>query len=108
MPSVVDSIAETQPNLTYASIPRTTNVSDGFQDVSFSDIATAVNYVAAWIDGALGRSANFDTIAYMGLGDLRYVVVFLAAVKCGYKVWLLTIQLLPTMTQNHKRFCSLH
>lgn len=86
MPSVVDEIARQTPSLTYASIPLTTSINDGFKDVSFSDVASATNYVAAWIDRTLGPSSNFDTIAYMGLGDLRYVVVFLAAVKCGYKV----------------------
>jgi hypothetical protein len=83
---VVDEIARRQPDLLYASVPQTTNISDGFKGVTFSDIATATDHVANWIDRAFGRSSNFDTIAYMGIGDLRYVVVFLAAVKCGYKV----------------------
>ena len=34
----------------------------------------------------LGRSTVFETIAYIGPSDLRYAIVFLAAVKCGYKV----------------------
>lgn len=88
MPVIVDETAEKQPNLTYASVPLTTNISDGFKSVTFSDIASAINHVAGWIDRTLGQSKNFATIAYMGLGDLRYVVVFLAAVKCGYKVCL--------------------
>jgi hypothetical protein len=83
---VVDQIANLQPDLLYASVPLTANICDGFKGVTFLDIATATNYVASWIDRTHGRSTNFDTIAYMGIGDLRYVVVFLAAVKCGYKV----------------------
>jgi hypothetical protein len=86
MPVVVDQVAKQQPGLKFASVPLTTNVSDGFKDIIFSDIASSTNFVAAWIDRTLGRSWAFDTIAYMGLGDLRYVVVFLAAVRCGYKV----------------------
>lgn len=86
MPVVVDEIAQRQPDLVYASVPLTANISEGFRCITFFDIASATNHVAAWIDRTLGRSSNFDTIAYMGLGDLRYVVVFLAAVKCGYKV----------------------
>ncbi|KAF2113570.1 hypothetical protein BDV96DRAFT_601064 [Lophiotrema nucula] len=88
MPVVVDQIARQQPDLKYASVPLTANISDGFKDVTFSDIASAVNHVALWIDRTLGRSTGFSTIAYMGHGDLRYVIVFLAAVKCGYKVLL--------------------
>jgi hypothetical protein len=86
MPVVVDQIANSQPDLLYASVPLTASIGDGFKGVTFLDIASATNSVAAWIDRTYGRSANFDTIAYMGIGDLRYVVVFLAAVKCGYKV----------------------
>lgn len=86
MPAVVDEIAESQPNLTYAYLPRTANLADGFNSVSFSDIAAATNILAAWIRDSIGPSSSFDTIAYIGLGDPRYTVVFLAAVKCGYKV----------------------
>ncbi|KAI5919463.1 hypothetical protein F4810DRAFT_714545 [Camillea tinctor] len=63
MPDVVDKISSQQPDLTYAFIPITTN-------------------------NNIGRSSHFDTIAYMGLSDIRYVAVFLAAVTCGYKVLL--------------------
>ncbi|KAF2683122.1 acetyl-CoA synthetase-like protein [Lentithecium fluviatile CBS 122367] len=95
MPVVVDQVAKQQPDLKYASVPLTTNISDGFRDVTFSDISSATNYVASWIDRTLGRSSEFGTIAYMGLGDLRYVVVFLAAVKCGYKVLLPSLRNSP-------------
>ncbi|PVH91878.1 NRPS-like enzyme [Periconia macrospinosa] len=100
MPVVVDEIAKQQPDLVYASVPLTTNVSEGFKDITFFDIASATNHVAAWIDHRLGRSPNFDTIAYMGLGDMRYVVVFLAAVKCGYKVLLPSLRNSPWMNAS--------
>jgi acyl-CoA synthetase (AMP-forming)/AMP-acid ligase II len=90
MPTVVDEIAKQTPGLTYASVPLTTNISNGFKDITFSDIASAANHIAAWTERTLGRSSSFDTIAYMGLNDLRYVAVFLGAVKCGYKVGALT------------------
>jgi len=86
MPVIMDEIAKEQPGLVYASVSIATDISEGFKNVTFSDIASATNHIAAWIDRTLKRSSSFDTIAYMGLGDLRYVVVFLAAVKCGYKV----------------------
>ncbi|KAF2650089.1 acetyl-CoA synthetase-like protein [Lophiostoma macrostomum CBS 122681] len=92
MPIVVDEIAKHQPDLVYASVPVTTNVNEGFREITFSEIASATNCVAAWISRSIGRSSNFDTIAYMGLVDLRYVVVFLAAVKCGYKVLLPSVR----------------
>lgn len=86
LPTVVDDTAKTQPDLPYGYVPISSNIGDGFKAVTFSDIASATNYLAAWIQQNLGSSTSFETIAYMGPGDLRYVVVFLAAVKCGYKV----------------------
>ncbi|ROV98462.1 hypothetical protein VPNG_08540 [Cytospora leucostoma] len=88
LPTVVDETAASQPELTYAYVPISNNLGDGFKAITFSDVATATNYMAAWIHQTLGRSTSFQTIAYMGPGDLRYVPVFLAAVKCGYKVLL--------------------
>jgi acyl-coenzyme A synthetase/AMP-(fatty) acid ligase len=86
MPVVVDEVARDQPYLTYALTPLTANVEDGFKPVTFSEMANGINRVAAWILNKIGHSSRFETIAYMGPTDLRYAVVFLAAVKCGYKV----------------------
>ncbi|ROV93376.1 hypothetical protein VMCG_08404 [Cytospora schulzeri] len=88
LPRVLDETAATQPDLTYAYVPISNSLSDGFKAITFSDVATATNYMATWIHQNLGPCDSFQTIAYMGPGDLRYVVVFLAAVKCGYKVLL--------------------
>jgi acyl-coenzyme A synthetase/AMP-(fatty) acid ligase len=88
MPVVVDEVARDQPYLTYALTPLTANVEDGFKPVTFSEMANGINRVAAWILNKIGHSSRFETIAYMGPTDLRYAVVFLAAVKCGYKVLL--------------------
>ena len=86
MPTVVDEIAKDQPDLEYAYIPLTSNVRDGFKPVTFAEIANATNSLVSWIETNIGRSLNFETIAYISSSDLRYVVAFLAAVKCGYKV----------------------
>lgn len=86
LPKVVDETARSRPDLPYSYVPVSSHVSDGFKTITFSDIATATNHVSFWIEQNLGLSTCFETLAYMGIGDLRYVVVFLAAVKCGYKV----------------------
>ena len=49
-------------------------------------ISQAVNKFAYWLEHTIGRSTAFETVSYMGIPDLRYAIVFLAAVKCGYKV----------------------
>ncbi|EPE33348.1 Acetyl-CoA synthetase-like protein [Glarea lozoyensis ATCC 20868] len=74
----------------YASIPITAEVTDGFRDISFSDIANGVNNFAFQLEKLYGRSEEFATITYVGINDLRYVMVFLGAIKCGYKTLLIS------------------
>jgi acyl-coenzyme A synthetase/AMP-(fatty) acid ligase len=45
----------------------------------------AVDHVAWLLKERIGPSTTFETLAYMGPGDLRYHIVLLAAVKTGYK-----------------------
>ena len=89
LPQVVDELACSDPDRIYASIPRSSDLSDGFRDVSMLQISQAVNKFAHWLEGVIGRSTAFETISYMGPSDLRYPIIFLAAVKTGYKVQLL-------------------
>lgn len=84
-PQVVDAHAASDPERIWASIART-DISQSFHDVTFKELAHAVNYVAWWIDGLIGPSTNFETIAYMGVSDIRYAIMVLAAIKCGCKV----------------------
>lgn len=86
IPQIVDGLANTDPNRIYASFPLSTNVSDGFRDVTFRELAQAADAASWWLERKIGRSDASETLAYMGLSDIRYTVVFLAAVKCGFKV----------------------
>lgn len=49
-------------------------------------MADAVNGFAHWIKHKVGCSDLFETLAYIGIPDLRTAIVFLAAVKTGRKV----------------------
>jgi acyl-coenzyme A synthetase/AMP-(fatty) acid ligase len=88
IPPLIDEIAEHDPDRVFACIPKTTDLKDGFQDVTFADFARAINRAAGWIEKTLGQShdGKFETLAYMGPFDLRYYVMIVAACKLGYKV----------------------
>ena len=86
MPHVVDELAQSAPGRIYATIPVSSDISQGFRDVTMIQIAKSVNYLAWWLEQSFGHSSSFETLTYMGVPDLRYAIVFLAAVKCGYKV----------------------
>ena len=90
---VVDDRARLQPERIWASIAHS-NSCDGFRDFTIKELAQAVNFMSWWIDARIGRSkpatGRFgeatEAISYIGSPDVRYGVMFLAAIKCGYKV----------------------
>jgi len=86
LPIELDKIAQRNPTKLFASIPISYNVIDGFRDVSFLEIANGVNDFAHFLERLYGRSDKFETLTYLGPADLRYVIVVLGAIKCGYKV----------------------
>ena len=86
LPQVLDELAETDPMRTYAIYPQSSDPSKGFRLVKMIELATAVHKLAFWIERTIGRSTTFETIAYIGSSDIRYTIVLVAAIKCGYKV----------------------
>ena len=86
LPAALDYVGKTTPKRIYASILAAHDVADGFRNVTTEQVLHAVDALAAWIVSKYGRSDCFETLAYVGLSDLRYAVFFFAAVKCGHKV----------------------
>ncbi|KAI4286908.1 MAG: hypothetical protein L6R35_003830 [Caloplaca aegaea] len=77
--------SRSNPSRLYATVAKSQYVSDGFQDLSFAEVARCVDNCASRLDDAFGCSEDNETVAYLGLPDLRTAIVFLAAVQCGYK-----------------------
>ncbi|KAF2011090.1 putative NRPS-like enzyme [Aaosphaeria arxii CBS 175.79] len=88
LPQALDHHARAVPDRLYASIPKEMNLSNGFQDITCKDMARCTDFIAHWIEARFGQSSSFETIAYLGIPDLRSAAVFLGAVKAGYKVLL--------------------
>lgn len=86
LPNVVDELAQSNPERVYATISLSSNISQGFRDVTMLDVADNVDHFAFWLEQSFGQTSSFETLTYIGVPDLRYAIVFLAAVKCGYKV----------------------
>jgi hypothetical protein len=85
MVSVVDETATTNPKEVFASIPKSTDLCDGWRDISTAELAHAINFTTWLIVETIGASKNFETLAYLGISDIRYAAFCLAAVKAGYK-----------------------
>lgn len=90
LPCILDTEGRYHPKRTFATIPRSNNTSEGFQDISFLQIANAVNLTAQQLRAHFGTTpeSKFETITFLGIPDLSYNIIFYTAVKCGYKVLL--------------------
>ena len=86
LPQVLDERAASNPDRVYATVTLTPSVPESYREVTFGQVAKATNFFAHWLNGHLENRQDFETLAYLGLPDLRNPIIFLAAVKCGYKV----------------------
>lgn len=86
VPQVLDELAANVPDRVYAAIPKTSNVQDGYRDVTIAELAGCINFMARWLEEKFGRSETFETLTYVGLSDLKGIATLLAAIKVGYKV----------------------
>ncbi|GMG25989.1 unnamed protein product [Aspergillus oryzae] len=81
---VVDELAESKPEQLFCVQPISSDLSQGWRNVSMRDLAGAVDYTARWIEMAMGKGFDFQPLAYIGANDIRYVVFYLACMKTGY------------------------
>ena len=85
IPHLIDENAHNNASRTFCSLAKSSNIPDGFQDISYGAFANAINRLAWWIEGNLGKTSTFETLSYIGPPDLRYIVLTIAAQKTGYK-----------------------
>ncbi len=86
LPVEIDRLAVNEPKKVYASIPKSLDLEDGFRDITYADLARAINRAAAWLEETFGRSKNCETLVYIGLSDLRYPIFIFGASKVGFQV----------------------
>lgn len=89
MPALVDQIAETEPEATWAVISISPiGIEAGYQNITYQQFANAINSVAWWLEAELGRGDMTEPLAYFGTGgsDVGYIILLIAAVKTGYYV----------------------
>lgn len=84
--SIVDHAAEADPERLFAVIPKGSELSDGFQNLTMKGLSQAVNFLCRWIEKTIGTGGPRETLAYMGSNDVRYCVFILACQKTGHQV----------------------
>jgi acyl-CoA synthetase (AMP-forming)/AMP-acid ligase II len=89
MPTILQYEAEHNPERTFAIAAKSDNIEGGFHEVTFHQVTQAVNHVSLWLQARFesgNKSVHQTTLAYIGPPDLRYNILFYAAVQCRYKV----------------------
>jgi hypothetical protein len=88
LPVAIDEIARVDPEKVWALLPRSRNIQDGYQNITYSVFANAINRTAWFLQEKFGQppANTFPTVAFVGLADMRYQVIEMAAAKTGYKV----------------------
>jgi thioester reductase-like protein/acyl-coenzyme A synthetase/AMP-(fatty) acid ligase len=87
LPTVIDDRAKSDPHGAFTKVPILNIYDNGYQVVTNANLATAVDYVAGLINSEFGQSEDHECIAYLGLSDLRYIIVLLAGIKAGFKLF---------------------
>jgi acyl-coenzyme A synthetase/AMP-(fatty) acid ligase len=81
-PTWIDERAAETPERVFALIPRAYVVQDGYQEFTYRQLARAVDKLSRFLDQELGSPAvDFETIAYTGVSDLRYTILYIAVQK---------------------------
>lgn len=66
IPTLVDELAASKPDHIYALIPRNQDFIGGFENLTYRTLARAIDRAAFWIESKVGKSVDFETIAYIG------------------------------------------
>ena len=86
LPAVLDAIAAHDPQRPFISVPKSSNLSEGFRDIDYGTFAKAVDKFAHWLHSQLQETLATKIILYFGPLDIRYLLVILGTPKAGHIV----------------------
>ena len=85
--TIIDETATSSPLKCFMTIPNTSDLNEGLKDITYGQIAPAIDRCAWWIDKHLGKGTDHPTIAaYLDPMDFRHVILIFGAIKSGYQV----------------------
>ena len=88
--TIIEERSSQFPGKTYAHVPKTDDIEDGFREFSYHELRNGVMKMAHWLDGELGKLSQSrdsrECIAYIGPNDFRYSFLLLGADRTNRKV----------------------
>lgn len=85
---LVEAKARDAPNSLYCQVLEADWREKGPRNVTYAQVARAVDALSWWLDERFGPSQDFTAFAYHGESDFRYALLILAAQKTQRKVCL--------------------
>jgi acyl-CoA synthetase (AMP-forming)/AMP-acid ligase II len=82
----LDKIVAEQPDSLYCIQPFSSDLSDGWKDITFKELANAIQNMALWIQNKVPSSNEPLTLAYLGYNDIRYAAFVFACMKLQHTV----------------------
>ncbi|KAF3392431.1 Iterative polyketide synthase CazM [Penicillium rolfsii] len=88
---LLDAIYAQDPTALYCLQPVSSEVSDGWTDVTIADVVSATNRFAQWIHTNVASvDGPSQTIGYMGANDIRYCAFVFACMRLRHTAVLLS------------------
>jgi hypothetical protein len=66
LPQILDDLASTEPDRIIYSVAKSSDISQGFQNVSARVFAKAVDKTAWWLHNQIGKSTTLEAVGYIG------------------------------------------
>jgi hypothetical protein len=89
LPHVIDDKAKSGYSRPFAMYPRSRDIDQGFQSISYSRISNAINRACWWLESSISKEEKKENyFAYLGPNDLRYVIFLAATMKTGRQVFI--------------------
>jgi acyl-CoA synthetase (AMP-forming)/AMP-acid ligase II len=83
---LLDAIHAQDPTALYCVHPVSSDVSDGWTDISIADLVSATSRFAYWIHTKVALADGPQTLAYMGANDIRYCAFVFACMRLRHTV----------------------
>ena len=86
MVQILEEEASRHPSHPFAIVSKSDDAVRGFYEVTFQQMKNAVDHVVHLLQTAYSIFSSKETLAYIGVLDLRYNILCYAAWKCRMKV----------------------
>ncbi|OJJ43897.1 hypothetical protein ASPZODRAFT_892681 [Penicilliopsis zonata CBS 506.65] len=91
LPTIIDDLACQEPGSIWGEYPRSeASLKYGYEKISYAQFANAVNGVAHQLESTLGRKDTGEPLAFLGSNDPRCPIALIAAIKAGFKLFLIS------------------